>query len=54
MNGAFMKTVKVSGLRIKGTIMQIEKALNNDRLRVSEIVKKFRIPIICDFVVIYP
>ena len=38
----------------KGTIMQIEKALINDRLRVSKVSRKFRITTIYDFVVIYP
>ena len=38
----------------KGTVMQIEKALINDCLRVSEVSKKIRIPTICGFVVIYP
>ena len=34
--------------------MQIEKALINDRLRVSEVSRKLRIPTIYDFAVIYP
>ena len=38
----------------KGTVMQIEKALINDRLRVSKIPCKFRIPIIYNFAVIVP
>ena len=33
--------------------MQIEKALTNDRLRVSEVSWKFRIPTIYNFAVIY-
>ena len=33
--------------------MQIEKALINDRLRVSKVSIKFRIPTIYNFVVIY-
>ena len=33
--------------------MQLEKALINDRLRVSKVSIKFRIPTIYNFVVIY-
>ena len=36
---------------IKGTVMQIEKALVNDRLRVSKVSCKFYIPIIYNFAV---
>ena len=32
--------------RLKGTVMQIGKALINDRLRVSKVSRKFRIPAI--------
>ena len=39
---------------MKVTVMQIEKALMNDRLRVSKISWKFRIPTIYNFAVIYP
>ena len=39
---------------IKGTVMQIEKALTNDRLHVSEVSWKFCIATIYNFVVIYP
>ena len=39
---------------IKGTVMQIEKALINDRLRVSKVSWKFHIPTIYNFEVIYP
>ena len=39
---------------VKGTIMQIEKAMINDRLRVSKLSEKFRIPTIDNFTVIYP
>ena len=39
-------------LRLKGTVMQIEKALMNDRLRVSKEPWKFGIPTIYDFAVI--
>ena len=39
---------------LKGTVMQIEKALINDRLRVLKISWKFRIPTIFNFVVIHP
>ena len=31
-------------LSIKGTVMQIDKALINDRLRVSKVSRKSRIP----------
>ena len=34
--------------------MQIEKALINDDLRVSKVSRKFCIPTIFDFAVIYP
>ena len=33
--------------------MQIEKALINDRLGVSKVFRKLRIPIIYDFALIY-
>ena len=39
---------------IKGAVMRIEKALINDRLRVSKVSWKFRIPTISNFAVIYP
>ena len=38
---------------IKGTVMQIKKALINDHLRVSKVSWKFRIPTIYNFAVIY-
>ena len=38
---------------IKGTVIKIEKALINDRLRVSKVSWKFRIPTIYNFAVIY-
>ena len=38
----------------KGTVMQIEKARINDRLPVSKVSWKFRIPTIYNFAVIYP
>ena len=38
----------------KGAVMQIEKTLINNRLRVSKASWKFRIPTICNFAVIYP
>ena len=38
---------------LKYTIMQIERALINDCLRVSEVSWKFHIPIIYNFAVIY-
>ena len=34
---------------IKGTVMQIEKTLINDRLSVSKVYWNFRIPIIYNF-----
>ena len=40
-------------LLLKGTAMQIEKALTNDCLHVSKISWKFRIPAIYSFAVIY-
>ena len=39
---------------LKDTVMQIEKALINDCLRVSKVSGKFRIPIIYNFAVIQP
>ena len=39
---------------VNGTVVQIEKALINDRLRVSKVSWKFRIPTIHHFTVIYP
>ena len=39
---------------VKGRVMQIEKVLINDRLRVSKVSSKFRIPTIYNFVVTYP
>ena len=39
---------------LKGTVMQIEKALINDHLSVSKISWKLRIPTIYNFTVIYP
>ena len=39
---------------LKGAVMLIEKALINDRLRVSKVSWNFRIPNNCDFAVIYP
>ena len=39
--------------RFKGTVMQIEKALITDRLRVSKVSRKFRIPTIYNFAIIY-
>ena len=37
----------------KGTVMQIEKALKNDHLRVLKVFRKLRIPTISNFSVIY-
>ena len=41
-------------LGIKGTVMQIEKALKNDRLHVLKVSGKFCIPSIYNFATIYP
>ena len=43
-----------SSYNIKGTAMQIEKALINDRYRISKVSSKFRIQNIHNFAVIYP
>ena len=40
-------------IAIKGTIMQIEEGLRNDRLNVSKVYWKFRIPTVYNFAVIY-
>ena len=40
-------------MKVKGTIMQIEKALINDGLCVSKVTGKFHIPTIYNFAVIY-
>ena len=39
---------------LKGTVMQIKKALVNDRLLVSKVSWNFRIPAIYSFALIYP
>ena len=39
--------------KVKGTVMQVEKALINDHLRVSKVPWKFLIPTIYYFAVIY-
>ena len=39
---------------VKGTVMQVEKTLINDRLRVSKVCRKFCIPTIYHFAVVYP
>ena len=38
----------------KGTVMQILKALINDRYRVSKVLRRFCIPTVYSFAVIYP
>ena len=38
----------------KGTVMQMEKALINDRFRVSKVSRKLCIPTIYNFAVIFP
>ena len=45
--------LKTMDLQIKGTVMQIEKALINDRLCVLKVSWKFCIPAIYDFAIIY-
>ena len=47
-------TVAMLNKKIKGTAMQIEKALINNRLCVSKVSWKFRILTIYNFAVIYP
>ena len=37
---------------LKGTVMQIKKAMANDRLRVSKVAWKIRMPTIYNFAVI--
>ena len=39
--------------KLKGTVMQTEKPLINDRLRVSKVSWKFRVPVIYNFTVIH-
>ena len=39
---------------LKGTVVQIEKALTNDHLRVLKVSQKCRIPTIHNFAVTYP
>ena len=39
---------------LKGTVIRIEEALIDHRLRVSKVSRKFRIPFIYNFAVIYP
>ena len=39
---------------VKGTVVQIEKTLINDRLRVLKVSRKSHIPTIYNFAVIYP
>ena len=39
---------------IKGAVMQIKKLLINDRLRVSKVSRKFRIPTVYNFAIVYP
>ena len=44
----------LKSISFKGTVMQIEKALINDRLLVSKVSWKFRIPTIKNVAGIYP
>ena len=41
-------------MEFKGTVMQIVKVLINYSLRVAKVSRKFRIPTIYNFAVIYP
>ena len=41
-------------MKLKGTFMQIKKAMINDCLSVSKVSGKFRIPNVYKFSVIYP
>ena len=43
-----------SNAALKGTVVQIEKVLINDRLRVSRVSCNFCIPTIYNFAVTYP
>ena len=49
----YLMILKTMGLQIKGTVMQIEKALKNDRLCVLKVSWKFCIPAIYYFAIIY-
>ena len=54
-----VKTITSSFLQnhismLKGTVMQIEKTLINDGLRVLKVSCKFRVPTIFNFAVIHP
>ena len=40
-------------MNFKGTVMQIETAVIDDRLRVSKVSRKLHIPIIYYFTVVY-
>ena len=53
-NIAVSVDVKLNMKNIKSTVMQIEKALIDDRLRVSNVSWKFHIPTPCNFALIYP
>ena len=46
--------MKLKLINIKSTVMQIEKALINDRLHVSKVSRKFHILTIYNFAVIFP
>ena len=62
MTTTFVLQMQIEGKKIqnyehkilKGTVMQIEKALKNDGLCVSKVSSKFCIPNIYNFEVIYP
>ena len=49
-----MLKLSIKSMELKGKVMQIEKALLNDHLRVLKLSWKFRIPTIHNFAVIYP
>ena len=55
LSGMYKVTTKtVRNVLIKGTVMQIEKALINDHLRFSKVFRKFYMPTCYNFAVIYP
>ena len=53
-NFYFNMNFQVASGDLKGIAMQNEKALTKDRLRVSKVSWKYRIPTIHNFAVIYP
>ena len=49
-----LTSFQLYSILLKDTVTQIEKALINDRLRVSKVSSKFLIPTIYNFSIIYP